>query len=771
MVAVAVKALPGLRPGRLPSPLTRFVGRSGELRALREALPKTRLLTLTGVGGVGKTRLAIELVRSLQRPADAVAFVDLAAVLNADMVIEAIAAALGVRAQPPVSPAEVVARRLRDSELLLILDNCERLIGPSARTVDALLRDCPGLNVLATSRESLRVPGELVWTVPSLALPRAHADRFAGAARSEAVTLFAARVSDARPNFVLSPANIETVVSICRIVEGLPLAIELAATRARFMSEDEILARLRDRFDFLTDGARTAPERHRSLRATIEWSYELLSDAERALFRRLAVFSGGFGLDAVAEICVGPPIDTHAVVDLASSLLAKSLAIATPTLGGTRIRLLESLREYGYERLRENGEAPTIHGRHAAFFLALAEQAIASSAPDRAQWDARLQVDVDNVRAALDWTSVADLPRFTRLAVALGDFWIGRGYLAEGDRWLDLALAAETRGSRARMDLLDASGYIRWHRGDFAGAIGRSGEAVDLARTLAEPRALAHALVIHGFILTSSGELGPAECVLDEALALGGRLGDPALLADALGDRGLLALHVHDLAGARARLEGALELERTLGRPLGVAGAANPLGFTELLAGDVGMARARFAEALRIRLDLGDVKLPVSLDGWAEVHATEGRWRQALRLRGAADALYGSSGSVPPSLPLASRERWIDRARRAVGRSADATVAEGRKLDPAVAAAYALQDDEDWTGLPRDTSAQALSEREREIAALVAAGLRNREIAMRLGLSERTVEAHLEHIRTKLDVRNRMDIARWVESQARARQA
>jgi predicted ATPase len=413
---------------------------------VKQALAGTRLLTLTGAGGSGKTRLALEAARDLiESYPDGVWLVELAPLSDEELVPKAVAEALEVPERTAQSLAETLAEVLRSSELLLILDNCEHLLEATARLVDSLLDSCPHLRIMATSREALRVEGEVKWPVAPLSVPEQKRTSSSEVLEGyESTQLFVQRAEGREPTFFLSPQNALAVAEICRKLGGIPLAIELAAARVGTLSLEHISERLEGALDLLSGGARTAVSRQRNLRGTLDWSHELLSEPERKVFRRLSVFAGGWTLEAAEAVASGEDIEETEVVDLLSGLVEKSLVVAEPTeQGGVRYRLLEPVRQYALEKLEQSGEAEDIKRSHVGYFLGLAEGAEPwLSGPRGAEWFERLEVELDNIRAALSWARAhREAELSLRLAGALGGFWFWGGHYGEARGWLEEALA------------------------------------------------------------------------------------------------------------------------------------------------------------------------------------------------------------------------------------------------------------------------------------------------------------------------------------------
>lgn len=485
----------------LPLPMNSFVGRTRQLAELTETVGRSRLLTLSGPGGAGKTRLACELgLRILDRYPEGVWFTDLGAISDGSLVLTAVVEALGVRPRPGDSMLATVTGHLRGATTLLLLDNCEHVIEACAEYAETLLRDCPGLTILATSREPLRVGGEIVWRTPSLQLP---ADTAATGTLQEieAVRLLVDRATAVDPGFAVDGSNASDVVHLCRRLDGLPLALELAAARLGALTPGQLVDRLDERFRLLTAGSRTALTRQQTLAATLDWSHDLLSLSERAVLRRLSVFAGGFELAAAERVCAGDPVPIEEVAAVVAGLAEKSLvAVETGDGGGRRHRLLETIRQYGRGHLHGAGEATATAHRHAEWFLHLAELSQGAGArQDEPSWLRRLDLEVDNLRAALGWALEAEPELGARLAAALGPFWLRLLRLAEGSGWLNAAIDAHREEDGLRLRLLMARSAIEVRRlGQTPEQFLRMEEAVRISHAAGDPEREASALLLLG---------------------------------------------------------------------------------------------------------------------------------------------------------------------------------------------------------------------------------------------------------------------------------
>jgi predicted ATPase len=728
----------GPQPPRhnLPMPTTTYVARRGELPQVVQRLRESRLLTLTGSGGSGKTRLALEVARDLLTVyAAGVWLVELAPLTDPLLVPQAIATALGVREASDRPLLATVVDYLRGRAVLLILDSCEHLIDACARVADTLLRTSERLQILATSRELLGITGEAIWRVPALAMPEPPAaaaspeDLAAAVRQSEAGQLFADRARLGSPSFTVTAENAAAVEKVCRRLDGIPLAIELAAARVAVLSVDQIAARLDQRFRLLTGGSRTALPWQQTLRPTIDWSHQLLSDDERALWRRLAVFVGGWTPEAAEAVGASSEggVGADDVLDLLVRLAAKSMILveepASSGRAARRFRLSETTRPYAEEKLLDAGEAAMARDRHRDWFVGLAEQAmVGMEGPDQKQWFEGLEAEHGNLRAALAWAleGPEGAEPLLRLAAALGRFWQSRGYPQEGRRWLEIALQGAPGPTEARARALNWLGQLARLHGDAERARQLLAESVALARTGVDRRLLSIALR-HGYrtslalgdrqearrlldeavavsrdqgdqrelaynlcalaeLRIDEGRLDGAERLLAEILDVGRSAGDALPLCDRLVVLGAVRLLQGDPARARSALVEALDLERAVGSTFITPQALALLGDVARSQGDLPEALDRYGEGLRLSQVMGRGDLAATLRRYAGVCAAVGEPRQAARLFGAASTVADES----------RRLAWVDRyfgaddpaaARQALGDEAFAAAwAEGRAI-------------------------------------------------------------------------------------------
>lgn len=774
----------------------------------RLAGSEVRLLTLTGPPGVGKTRLALEAAAHLPAAFDnGIIFVDLTPIRDPALVASTIAQSLGVVEwlQRPV--LEELADFLQEQHLLLVLDNYEQVLD-AADVVDHLLRMCPRIKILVTSRAPLRLTSEHEFPVAPLELPdREHLPSPVEVAASSAVALFVARARAVQPDFALDASTSRAVADICVRLDGLPLAIELAAARVKHLPPVAIVARLEDRFALLTSGARNVPARHQTLHAAIAWSYDLLEPSDQALFRRLAVFVGGCTLEAAGAVCPDGHDRQRDILDGLAALVDRSLLSLTPTQDGTpRFRMLESLREFALGQLAESDEAGEMQRRHAGFFLRLAERAKSGLlGPEAQRWLEHFDVEDDNLRAALAWTLGGGDPETgVKLAGALSPFWYSRGHLSEGRAWLDRALA-HTRGVpvAARCQLLGDATWLARFQGDYKRSVALAEEAMVLAREAGQPEAAIGGMVSLGHIVLEQGDDTRAKAIFEEGLSLARaagneqdivhmlsglavvardqgdydratalfeetvdllrKAGNQGSMANQLAHLSLTALYQGDHGRAETLGQEALALLRQLNIRPGIAFVLTVLGFLALVKGDDARAWELHREALVLRSDVhrewGSVSLLESLALVAARHHEEER---AARVLGAAEAWRIALGLAPPGLLADMRDKALSAMRGRLGKEGMAAAWEvGRRLplEQAVKEALAVRVP------PRPDEGRQrpgqLSPREQEVAVLVSHGRSNREIAAALYISERTVESHVQSILNKLGFHTRTQIATW----------
>jgi predicted ATPase/class 3 adenylate cyclase/DNA-binding CsgD family transcriptional regulator len=578
--------------GRLPVHLTNFIGRRDELTELRNILADNRLLTLTGTGGVGKTRLALQLATTTAAEFAGGAWcVDLAPIPHPDVIAVTVALALGLPDQPGRSTLDNIVRSIGDRATLLLVDNCEHLLDGTAATVSELLARCPNLKVLTTSREPIGVAGEVSWRVPSLSL------------EDDAVALFTDRARRARPEFRITDDNVGVVRDLCRRLDGLPLAIELAAARVRALSLPEIIEGLNDRFRLLTGGSRMAVRRQQTLHASVDWSHALLTDEERTLFQRISVFAGGFDLEATCFVCTGEDAERFHVLDELSLLVDKSLVVAEEKPRGTRYRLLETIRQYAQEKLAASGEGDAVRGRHRDYYLAMAS---ALDAPQRTDYDQRLdqaELEMDNLRAALGWClETHDREQALTLASALGPLWRSRLRIREGLAWFDTVFADISPGDDAVIDravwaraLADGAALGTWLGAP--GSMQRAEQALAIAREVDDAALLARALTAYGLIAGYSSASWPeARACFDEAGHIARELGDFWRLSQIYAWQAYAAISAGDARAVRAAAEQGRDIADAIGNAFDSRECRLGLGWAQLMAGDILGAIAQFRE-------------------------------------------------------------------------------------------------------------------------------------------------------------------------------
>jgi non-specific serine/threonine protein kinase len=693
----------------LPVQVTAFIGRERELDELTERLRSTHLLTLTGTGGCGKTRLALELAANrLDEYADGVRLVEFAGLAEPELVAQAVASATGVRESAGESVRATLLAALRSRSQLVVLDNCEHMIVACADLADAILRACPGVRILATSREALGIDGELAWRVPSLSVALVEAALSPDELNAyEAPRLFVDRAAAVEPSFQLTAGNASAIAQVCQRLDGIPLAIELAARRVTALSVEQIVERLDERFRLLTSGNRAALARQQTLAATVEWSYNLLSPAERTLFDRLTVFAGGFDLDAAEQICGDPQsaapdvVQISDVLDLLCRLVDTSLVVAEAgTDGVERYRLLETLRQFTRERLADKGELHEFRSRHAVYYQALAVEAAQHVlGADQVRWLDRLDREHENLQAALRFSiETHNAESGLRIAGSLHYFWYFRAHYTEARtlRAAVLALPATPDQGALRAEVLYGSGMLALHQGDYAAARAFVEEGVAFAREAGDRRQLAPTLATFGFITRVQGDYAVARRALEEVLTLGPTEGlDDYHTAMALHHLGLTYFEADaDIDTAVSLNERALTIGRRLGDRRFCGNVVCNMARIERARGQVDFARALLAEALTLHRAVGDVgQQGVQMYVLAAIDADAGRLEAAVRLAGAADKQEERLGVR--MWPVIHREgdAWLEAARTEMGDEQFARAWEdGRAMTREQALEFALDD-------------------------------------------------------------------------------
>ena len=773
----------GTSVGNLPLELTSFVGRRRELTEAKHLLSASRLVTLTGIGGVGKTRLALRVAADVRRGfGDGVWMVELGELRDGSLLVDMVAAALRLRDQPARQLDDVVAEFLAARHLLLMLDNCEQVVEAVAALAEMLLRTCPQLRILATSREPLSIGGEAVLRVPPLTVP--YPDRepaLRGLPRYDAVTLFAQRAAAAVPGFDLTEDNRVTVARICRQLDGLPLPLELAAARLRSMSPEQILQRLTDRYTLLTLGNRAAPTRQQTLRLSIDWSHELCTPLEQRLWAWLSVFAGSFELDAAEGICAGD-LAPEELLDAVTGLVDKSILIREDACAAVvRFRMLETLRDYGREKLEQTGEHTVLRRRHRDWYQELVLQVEAEwISPRQLEWIARLEREQPNLREAMEYCLTeetdSDIEAGLRIAAALFRFWLSRGLFREGRHWLDRALARRPgQPTAARVEALYTDCVLAGVQGDLPAVTVLVEEAQALVEQMTDPVARARITHADGLLGLVSGDLSRACTRMEEALAVFGPRGDLPSKVWILMSLGL----AYELQGDAFRAVGChqqvLDITESHGESVYRSYSLWALGVAALQQGERGRAAELLEQCLQLtRLVHDPFTAAMTLEALAWIAAAEDGARRAAILMGAAEALGRSLGSSSVQFPtlLVHHEDCERVTRRALGeRAFEAARREGAVLGFEDAVAYGLGEHPQAATPPAGSSTTGLTKRERQVADLVAQGLTNKAIAARLVISPRTAQGHVEHILTKLGFTSRTQIAGWVVENAQDERA
>ncbi|MDR8408438.1 LuxR C-terminal-related transcriptional regulator [Nonomuraea sp. 3-1Str] len=765
---------------RLPAEVTSFVGRRHEVAEVKRLLSTSRTVTLTGVGGVGKTRLALRVGLDVARDfRGGVWFVELGSLENPDLLAQVVVEALEIRRQSADPPLRILADHLRDKHALIILDNCEHLVRACAVLAEELLRAAPRLHILATSREAMGFAGERIMPVPTLSVPDTDGSELSieSLARSDAVRLFTERAMAVLPSFALTEDNRDVVLQICHRLDGLPLGIELAAVRLRALSVRQLLDRLDDRFRLLTAGSPAEAPRHQTLRALIDWSYALCSEKERLLWARASVFAGGLDLEGAEAVCSGAGIDREEVLDLVCGLVAKSILIREENGSRVRYRLLEIIRQYGLERLAAQGEDAELQRRHRAYYRELAAQARAELfGPSQVSWFTRLRHEHANLHAALQGCldNAEEAGACLEMAADLLYHWITGYYLGEGRRWLDRALAAGAGSPETRARALWAGSWLAIIQADVPAAAALLKESQTLGERLELEGVLAYVSLYSGMVAMYEGDTDTAIELYEQALARHRATGDPVGTTLALIRLSLAHSFRGDSARAIAMGDECLALADAHGEGWHKAYMMMALGVDVWRQGDPRRAFELETQSLTFNRAVGDpLGAGMNLEVLAWIAATEQHHERAARLLGALRAVWEAIGA--PLSGYGHLARYHDDcerlAREALGRSAfEAAFEEGARLSYDDALDYALQRDErvgEPTGgggeRPASKGGSApLTRREMEIARLVTRGLTNKEIASALVISQRTAESHIEHIMSKLGFRSRAQVAVWM---------
>jgi predicted ATPase/DNA-binding CsgD family transcriptional regulator len=761
--------MPDVPSGGLPRPLTSFIGRERELALARRLLAGSYLVTLTGPGGSGKTRLCIALAAEVADDyPDGVYFVPLAPVRDPGLVPSTIAQSLGLQDARDRPLMDHLISQLHDRQVLLVLDNFEHLLA-GAPAVARLLRETSALRILVSSRSSLRVSGEQECPVPPLVVPDPRTRPTPeGLATCESVRLFAERAAAVAPDFAVNEGNASAIAQIARRLDGLPLAIELAAARVKLLPPEAILVRLEHSLRLLTGGGRDLPDRQQTLRATIAWSHDLLTEGARRLLATCSVFAGGASLEAIETVC-DAAVDTGLpVLDGLAELLDQSLMRQLRRPGPARYALLETIREFAAERLDRMPEADRVRAAHAAAFLALVE-ADGRLQPGlaRKDWLERIEAEHNNIRAAIGWYREHNPPAALRMAAAMTAFWSLRGHHTEGRQRLDELLALVAEPSLARVSALNGAAWLAIDQGDYVHGAGLLGESIGLGRALGDTVGEAIATVYLGRCKMSSLDTAAGVPDVQRAVALVAETGDGPATTLVMFYSGIVALLTGQPVAACDVFGRCAAMAAELGLTQLTARSRQMLGYPLLDLGELAAARIALADGVPVSMEIGDRwVVQIGLGGFIGLAVKTGRPRLALRLAGAADA-YRAANEFSMPVPMQEIvDRWLGPARAKAGRAAGRLVAKGRQLSPEEAVRLALANEPDDAAPPGPQGSRpTLTRRETEVAALAARGLTNRDIAAQLFLSVRTVEVHVDHILTKLGFRTRTQLAAWAYEQ------
>lgn len=776
----------------LPIQLTSFIGREREMAELKQLLNQARLLTLTGSGGAGKTRLSLQVAAELLESFEnGIWFVELAPLSDPALVPHTVAYVLKVREEPNRLIVETLVNYLHQKRILLILDNCEHLIEATAQLADSLLRACPDLHILASSREALGIGGEAIYRVPSLSLPEQTTQQtVAGLSQYEAVRLFIERAMAIQPDFTVTNQNAPALAQICSTLDGIPLAIELAAARVKSLSLEQIAIRLNDRFRLLTAGSRTAMPRQQTLKATIDWSYNLITIAEQKLLQRLAVFAGGCTLEAVEAVCAEEGIEAHEVLDLLAQLVNKSLVIAEEYKEEKRYHLLETIRQYGREKLENQGQSNLILARHAEYFRVMAQtQGPRLMGTEVAEAATQLEREHDNLRTALDWAFLqSKLELVLEFDRGLFLFWLTRYHCSEGRSYLTQTLALPGLDQPERMwdraTCLYNISFLTHRQGSFDEARELALVGLELFRELDDKTNMARCLNVLGLVSYDQGDYASTRRYKEEMLVLAREVGDKVSTAISLGGLGMVALVEEDFDSAQRYLEEDLSIALEVGWKKGSHVARANLILIAIQQGNYQTALANFKESMiaddgptvweGIAHGFAGLALLASYLGSKgrvpSVRVQQDYLTRAARFSGIVSSILMDTKSVLSRPERHYHEQAQEIARQGLGEVAFATAfGEGKAMPRDQIKEYAMSmeiitsDAAEIVKSPLSTDAdqEKLTSRELEVLKLVAAGLTDPQIAEKLSLSPRTVNAHLRSIFSKLDVTTRSAATRY----------
>jgi non-specific serine/threonine protein kinase len=757
--------------------VTTYVGRQNEILEARRLLGTSSLVSLIGPGGVGKTRLALRVAAGARASfGDDVVFVSLAELREPELLVNTVADRLGLGDRSARRRIDLLVDQLRDRRLLLVLDNCEHLVEACAWFVDTLLTSCPDLVVLATSRQSLGVEGERVLPVPPLTVPEpGQSPHELG--QYDAVRMFIDRAAAVVPSFAITDDNVEDVIRLCRALDGLPLAIELAAVRLRSLSVRQLADRLNKRFTLLIGGRRRGPSHHLTFQALIDWSYELCTDAERLLWARASVFSGSFDLDAAEQVCSGDGLDRASVLDVIDGLIDKSILLREEDQGVARYRMLETMRQYGEDKSRESGDLARMRRRHRDWCLELTTRFEAEwFGPDQVVWLNRLRLEHANFRGAMEFcTSDADEAVIgLRLADNIKEFWIQGGLSTEGRIWLTRLLDAAPLDAPDRAAALWIYAFLALLQGDMPAYESALAQAALAAEATGDDKARAFVNHVRAYAALMGDRGAESTRLFDAATETFRAQGDRASELWSTYNYGLAVALAGDLDRAREVLRDCTEQYVAQGEVFWRSWALWSRGAAEYLYGDMTAATDAVLEVLRLQQSVGDRTVTAfALTVAAGCATHSGQSRRAARLLGAANTVWKSIGSEPMSYVafVEPMKRDVELVTGDIGvEAAGAEFLVGAALSTDDALSYALGEElaTESAVAAEPTEASPLTRREAEIAELVAQGMTNREIADRLVIARRTAETHVDHIMTKLGFTSRAQIAAWFVESRRA---